>query len=267
LRGALLAAFAVVSLVALLSPEVVFVGVEGPRLIYKQVLLQSICLLASVPLIMSTQQTYNLRPNARIGLESLFAWGAVALEAAIVMSALIHFQPLQKNLVALEEYADASVSVAAGKIFVDGVIGPKAYDNIIVEVEALPPHALVIRSRGGLLDAAVDIATLVKNLSLPVYVQDYCESACVIIASASPQLTASSDAVFGFHRGASIVGGDDDWSKFVSEQATDHLILILRNNGIPEDILEVAASTPPNQMHHVAAAELLERGVIARLVE
>lgn len=236
-----------------------------PDLITKQVALHLLLLIASFPLISSSQQRFIEERNANTGLEIFISWGAIVLQIVFVMSSIIHFEVRRENIIALRDYADADISSTNGVISIDGVLGKNAYIDMLQNVELLTPTALIIRSSGGLIDSAQNIASLVKSRSLHVHVHDYCHSACVIIATASPRLTAENDAIFGFHRGASLVSHQGGLSTFVSDQATEELISALRANGIPEHILSMALETPPEQMYYISAVELSELGILELL--
>jgi hypothetical protein len=63
------------------------------------------------------------------------------------------------------------------------------------------------------------------------------------------------------------VEATDSWTRFQSESATDELIAILRNQGIPEDILVIAKETAPDDMYWLGARDLHARGVVMDITD
>lgn len=267
LRSLLLISIATTSLASVFAPMETSGLPSNSNFLLKQIAIQFICLLASLPLIVNLQNEFFTKHSANIGIENLFGLTAILLQAVLVTSSIIHFDTKQKNLVALDEYENTKLIMSDGWIVIDGVIGHNVASDINIQTNLSATNGIKIRSSGGLIDSAIQIASIVEENALPVHVQQYCESACVIIASASPYLSADRNAVFGFHRGAPLVDSSDSWSKFVASKATDQLISALRKNGIPEKILLVAIETSPDDMHQVLAQQLHTLGIVKRLTD
>jgi hypothetical protein len=159
------------------------------------------------------------------------------------------------------------VFVGDGVAFLDGEIGFRTYESLAMEHEHSEIRVLELRSWGGILDPAVKIGSLVSENKVAVHVFDYCESACVIIALSSSELSASPDAQFGFHRGAAVASPDSELGRFVADSATDELLSRLHRLGVPDAILRQAEQTPPNEMYYVSGEDFYRAGLVQHLVE
>jgi ATP-dependent protease ClpP protease subunit len=267
LRSVLIVLALVLSGSAAVAPEFMPWDAASPDSVMRRLVLHLFCALASVPLILSIHAGYSRKISPSIGIEVLVSWGAAILQLALITSTLMYFQTWRANLSALETFGDADVFEIDGLIFLEGVIGLRAAEAVRSELKMTPAKALVVDSPGGVIAVSVEIAQIVKQRALPVHVSGSCASACVVIASASPNLSAENNAVFGFHRGSAIVEATDSWTRFQSESATDELIAILRNQGIPEDILVIAKETAPDDMYWISARDLHERGVVIDITD
>jgi hypothetical protein len=185
----------------------------------------------------------------------------------MIASTVIYFQTWRANLFAMQRYGNSDVYVIDRTLFLKGQIGMQTSKAVEHEIWKSAPSTLALSSPGGLIQAAVEISRIVQDNAIPVHVLDSCASACVIIAAASPTLTAQREAVFGFHRGSAVVEANDSWTRFVSDSAADELITILRSHGIPEDILVFAKETPPEEMHWISSGELQARGVVTQITD
>lgn len=267
LRSILITLVLVLSASAAIVPAALPWDTTSPGSVGRRLAVHLFCLLASVPLFLSIQANYSRRTGARVGIEVLVAWGAASLQLVLIASTIIYSQTWRANLSALQKLGDADVFEIDGALFLEGVIGVNAAEAVSSKVTVTRPHTLVLDSPGGLIETALKIAQVVKRMGLPVHVSGTCASACVIIASASPKLSAKNNAVFGFHRGSAILEAKDSWTRFQSETATDELIAVLQSQGIPQDILAIARQTAPNDMYWVGALELYERGVVVQIIQ
>ena len=225
-----------------------------------QLILEFVCLATSSYLTLVS--TLFGKPPQPIGLSRLASYTLVSLQIVFLIAGLQNFTFNTQTKLALEGYEDAQISTDGTSLVLNGAIGANTYDYMVQEFNRTKPVRIVVNSPGGLIGEALEIAEFIKGRSISVYVFDVCASACVIIAAASPNLTASSKAKFGFHQGAALVVSENSLSKLTSLQATEVLLDALRGEGIPEEILDEAQKTAPGEMYFVTAQQLYDAGVV-----
>lgn len=154
-----------------------------------------------------------------------------------------------------------------GFFVLDGVIGAHTTSSLSSLLAIHGKNPLFINSVGGSLEAALEIASLVRLRDLTVVVLDECSSACVLVAVASNELMALPDARFGFHRGSIFGNNQSRIAEFWAKTANDTLMQELRRSGIPESVLTIAERTPPEQMHYVSAEQMRVIGLVKTILE
>lgn len=234
-------------------------------LVYFQLAVEATSLASIVYLAFALQWVKGQLSQSVIGFLKLTSFGAVTLQASLLASTLMNLEFSLSTALALNEYKGATVSTQGATIFIDGAIGEYTYDEIVTAKSSRAVNLLIIRSPGGLIEEALQISKLIRRDSLSVHVIDLCASACVIIASSSPHLTATPSSLFGFHQGGTIIESNSSLSKYLSLEATNTMIDALRDNGIPEEILDAALETQPSDMHYVSSNRMLDLGVVAAL--
>lgn len=154
----------------------------------------------------------------------------------------------------------ATVRLVAGgrAVLLDGLLAQGSARAVALAVESAPgAQRLVLRSEGGRIHEAEEIARLVLRRGLDTHVEDYCHSACTDILLAGRSRTAAWEAKLGFHRPSSPgLSSGEAWLR--AREALDRY----RRSGVASEFAERAAATPAEAMWFPSAAELLGAGFL-----
>ncbi|HMR31119.1 MAG TPA: hypothetical protein PKA13_06930 [Geminicoccaceae bacterium] len=126
---------------------------------------------------------------------------------------------------------------------------------------------LEITSPGGLIDEALAIAAFLERRDVQVIAREACDSACVIVAIASPRSYADRSLSYGLHAVGSVVDADDEMARFSRQAAESEARAFLLAHKVPRAIVRKAARTPSDRLFHVPAETFLKAGVIDGLME
>lgn len=160
------------------------------------------------------------------------------------------------------------VEIIHGYLKIDGFLGRETVESINNYVRENDFKGIIINSQGGIIDDAIDISNLIKNYEIDVYVQDSCESACVIIATSGVRLYAYRNSQFGFHRAGLPSNNKQNQSyQFGSLLGTEEMTDTLRGNGIPQDILESMNRTDHDSMIYYSGLDLYQKGIVTNLLD
>jgi ATP-dependent protease ClpP protease subunit len=225
-----------------------------------QLILELACLATS--LYLTLIPTFPVKISRPFGISHLISYTLVSLQLVFFFSGMQNFTFNIKSKLAIESYEEGQVTNIGTTLVFSGAIGATTYEDILKKFNQGGSGRIEITSPGGLIGESLEIANFVKSRSISVHVVDLCASACVVIAAASPNLTASTKAEFGFHQGTALLVSDNSLSKFTSLQATQVLIDALRSEGIPEEILDEAQSTTPDEMYIVTAKQMYDAGIV-----
>ncbi len=197
----------------------------------------------------------------------VLAWFLVGLLALETVASVMHYQARVSVSRAVENIDFARVELdPEGFLRLDGTIGDVSSSSLASLLAQDEHHLLVIHSPGGSIDAALKMAALVREHDLIVMIIGECSSACVLVANASPYLSALPSARFGFHQGSVFGANQSGIARFWAQGATDLLIRELRAGGIPESILSMAVQTPPGHMYYVSPERLRHYGVVKQIL-
>jgi ATP-dependent protease ClpP protease subunit len=184
--------------------------------------------------------------------------------AAMIISAVDSY----RNYSAYLTQVNAVVTkLEAGRISINGLIGPTLMEDIgQLHGPSEPIRAIEITSEGGLVDVAFALARMVEDQKISVVVSDYCLSACILIAVASPESYAEKTAVFGFHRVSPLAEITSEiWQHAVNIQDTEARVF-LRQHGVPESILAESDKHGPDTVYEVSAKYMVDAGAIKSLM-
>ena len=113
---------------------------------------------------------------------------------------------------------------------------------------------------------AFALARMVEDQKISVVVSEYCMSACILIAVASPESYAEKTAVFGFHRVSPLAEITSEiWQDAVNIQNTEAREF-LRGHGVPESILAESDKYGPDMVYEVPAKFMVDAGAIKGLM-
>ena len=230
-------------------------------------LTQILCLLGSSPFVRGIHQVYRRGGKPWYSLNQLVSSMAILTQLMLLASSILYLDTRSKSFRAAIEIGEPSISISNDTIAIDGPIGAKTFVSIKALTDQNEVRSIIIDSPGGLINVALQISGLIKGRRIAVHVAEHCESACVIIAKSSNHLSASKVAVFGFHQGSSLGGTTSSLADFTNTMATDEMIASLRELGIPNDILDKAIKTSPDNMFYVSATEMYSRGIINELTD
>jgi ATP-dependent protease ClpP protease subunit len=170
-------------------------------------------------------------------------------------------------LTSYKDYVGAEVSLESDEsAILDGLIGTSTLPSLQAMVSEKPIKYLVLRSGGGLVESAIELADYLRSKRISSVNVTYCKSACVIVALSGQPLYASPNAVFGFHQGSSIASENSQIGRLIGKFATDNLISTLRVRGVPEKVLDKAMKTPPDKMLHLTGREMFDLGLVKHLL-
>ena len=198
----------------------------------------------------------------------LAAAATAFVQSIIVTAMLITAADDYQNHLAYLVQANAKVTkLAPGQISITGQLGPTLMEDIR---QVLEPSELIsniqITSEGGLVDVAFMLARMVEDQRIAVMVTNYCYSACILIAVASPDSSVEKATIFGFHRVsplATIVSeiyqsGVYNWNTEARE--------FQRRHGVPEAFLIESERHGPDSLYEVSADEMVKVGAIKNLL-
>lgn len=258
-----------VSALLLLGCAAAFFGAGAGRLPWSvetgHAILSAVCVAffllgLVVAILSSTDRAGRLRAPGT--LAALLCWTLALLQAGFATGRLTNHRASLEMALALAASPGASFVYAGdGVLLLDGEIGFDTFESLVRESALNEIRLVQLHSGGGLIESAARIGAFIADNDLATFVNSGCESACVIVALSSAKLYVTPDARFGFHRGSALANPDSELGRFVSGLATDDLIARLGALGVPEEILDRARNTPPDQMHHVSGEDLHRAGL------
>lgn len=124
--------------------------------------------------------------------------------------------------------------------------------------KGLPVWGVILRSRGGSVDAGLRLAGIIRENGLSTFVSanSYCESACFYPFAAGVSRIADTTSVVGVHS-ASEGGVETDRAA----AATIRFSRALAALDVPDRILGKIVKTPPNLIYRLTPADLSSMGV------
>jgi ATP-dependent protease ClpP protease subunit len=149
----------------------------------------------------------------------------------------------------------------------EGLIGKATLPSLQALVSENNIKFLELRSGGGLIDPAIQLADYLRVEKISSVNYTHCESACVIVALGGKSLYASPKSVFGFHQGSSIASRDSQLGRLTGKIGTDVLFSALKDRGVPLKILEKAMKTPSKEMYYLTGIEMFDLGLVKRLIK
>lgn len=167
-----------------------------------------------------------------------------------------------ENIRLIQTYSNAQFEKVGDNFYeLTGMIGVQTHTSF-KELPLNEDTVIQIESGGGLIEPAIEIANLVSLKKVTVYVENECLSACVLVAIKAKTLIASPKALFGFHRGSSVSRKENSLNKYMSEKATETLLLELQMNGMDESILKLVTTTESESMSYLTGEELFNKGFV-----
>lgn len=95
--------------------------------------------------------------------------------------------------------SNLKIKLIGNVLYVEGDITNELTARVRNIYEGYKFTTISIKSRGGIVDAGMDIAVFVQNNNIGVNVNEYCNSACSFMFVVSPNATMSEKAVIGIH--------------------------------------------------------------------
>jgi hypothetical protein len=223
-------------------------------------------LSVALAIIGSTDRAGQFRAPA--SLSALVSWVLLLPQAGFAVGGLLNYQSGLDIMLALSKaFGVEARFVGDGLIVLDGVIGIGTFDSLYEQYTWNDVRMIHLTSVGGLLDEAKKIALFVVDKEIAIWVNTTCESACAIIALASPEIYVAPNARFGFHRGSAVASPTSELGRFIGGAATEEYVAQLMRLGVPHYILRNAQETPPDDMYYVTGRELFDIGLVHHLAE
>ncbi|WP_230079274.1 hypothetical protein [Xanthomonas oryzae] len=198
------------------------------------------------------------------------AWTSVwLLISALPLIAALLYQVVSNDR-ARHEDPDARMVLSADKrvLRIDGNIAANFIDDFKA-VLARAPHLqrIDIRSGGGLVDDALEIAKIIRARALVVRVDDYCASACTLLWAASPERQLGLRGSIGLHQNRMLGNAPKEWRESALAQGDAQSRAMLLRAGFGPGLLFKRSHTPPSAMAWIDATELVESGVSVRILD
>jgi hypothetical protein len=223
-------------------------------------------LSVALTIIGATDRTGQLRAPASLAV--LLSWILLLPQAGFAIGGLLNYQSGLDIMLALSKaYGVEARFVGDGLIVLDGMIGLGTFESLYEQYIWNDVRMVQLTSGGGLLEEAKKIAVFVREKEIAIWVNSSCESACVIIALASPDIYVAPNALFGFHRGSAVGSPDSELGRFIGGAATEDYMAQLKRLGVPHYILKKVQETRPDDMHYVTGRELFDIGLADHLAE
>jgi ATP-dependent protease ClpP protease subunit len=207
-------------------------------------------------------------PSPGRGLLFLVCAATTILQGCTTLSMMLTASDTSATYAAIEDVENAYVFLKEpGHVQIDGTIGANLFADVTsFQSEVTPITSVEINSGGGLVDQAMKLAGFVEKQKITVIVGDICMSACVLVAVASPNLTAHESSLFGFHQSAAVAETSSQifslGLKFIDADSDK----FLSDHGIPPDIMAQAKNHKPDQMYEVKAADMLKARVVRKII-
>jgi ATP-dependent protease ClpP protease subunit len=226
--------------------------------------LLSLCLVA-----LSWRKMRGHGPSVVKGSAFLISAVITLLQACGAYSFYTTAEDTEKTLLGMRYMGNAVVTqVALGHILVKGPIGQSIIDDILTyDTQQIPLKLIEIESEGGLVDKALALASIIEIKKIEVLVDDYCISACTLIAVASTHLKAHQNSVFGFHRTYAIAETSSELFKVGAGQLGVESRSFLKSHGVSEAVLSEADKFGPDETYDVSAAEMAKAGIVKEVLQ
>jgi ATP-dependent protease ClpP protease subunit len=207
-------------------------------------------------------------PSVGLGLVFLFCAATTALQGCVAISMYLTSSDTSSTYAAMSDMESAEVYlIEPGHVFVDGTIGASFFaDMMSNHSDKEPIKTIEINSGGGLVDQAMKLADFIEKQKITVVVGERCLSACVIVAVASPDLTAHESSIFGFHQSAPVAETTSQLFKLGFKSIYADSNKFLSDHGVPADIMKQAEAHKPEQMYEVKAADMMKAGVVKKVI-
>src|SRR3954447_12093490 len=165
-------------------------------------------------------------------------------------------------LAALLQPADAVqirrvVTDAGAVLRLRGEVTAKDYGRLKDLLQDSAVVGFEIRSGGGSLEAGIDIARVVRERRLVVYVSRECDSVCAFIFFAAKERFMGRGSKIGVHSVSNDRGKEDA----DSARATVRMSRLLVGLGVPHSIIGKIVATPPAKITFLTNRDLAELNV------
>lgn len=149
---------------------------------------------------------------------------------------------------------------------VTGQIDAGFSDRLTQLLDANPQlQAIEIESPGGLATQAYKAARELNKRSIAVQVRGRCASACAYLWASADNRALVEGARIGLHDGRPAREPPRAIARWVTERNSRLAYEALGRAGFPDEIIEQARATPPEEMLWLGAEELLAAGVKFRI--
>ena len=208
------------------------------------------------------------KASGAAGILFLAAAATAFVQGIIVAAMLISAADDYRSYSAYLIQANAKVTeLEPGRISITGQIGPTLMEDI---GQLLGPSESIstieITSEGGLVGVAFILARMVEDQNIPVLVTNYCYSACILIAVASPESSAEKATIFGFHRVSPLAEIKSEVSQYEFNIRNTEAWEFLKQHGVPESLLLESDRHGPDTVYEVSASDMVAAGAIKSLV-
>jgi hypothetical protein len=254
--------------IILIVTFVIFISIELEAVL--QLTLGAILVVLGIVVLLSMwRHPFRSAHHGLGGGVIAFCLLSIIVELIFVGSNLYHIKTLVKLEQANRQFSDYSVTGSKTKraVYVEGTIG----DGLLSEIETFQKKfgsikVLEINSHGGLVREALNVGSYLEAHRIQVISRTHCDSACILIAVASPAAYAEETLEFGFHGVSSTVDSDDELVKYGTEISGEESRSFMLSHHVPENIVNEAAHIDANHLMSIPALSLFNSGSLAGLV-
>lgn len=202
--------------------------------------------------------------------------GVIALTlVAIVLAVLLHsiVNSSTVNAVPKQETPKYTVRILNDSIVYDGDIsddGVRDAMTMYVTAQKTAIKYLVLRSRGGDIDAGIKLQNFVVQKNLVVFVSGYCYSACTLSFFAAKEKDMEQSAHIGIHNlsintedpGSAMTMDEVQKLTHIIAEKSAYVTLLYVKAGLPVPVLEEASSSFGKNMVSLSRADLVKYKVL-----
>lgn len=195
---------------------------------------------------------------------------AISVDALFIASNIYRINTLIRLEGATQEFSDYSITADElnQTVSLHGPIGRGVLARIKeVENKLGSIQILAIDSHGGLVDEALKVANYVEVKKIKVVSRGNCDSACILVAVASPFSYAEETLDFGFHGVSSTVDTDDELIKYATDIGGQESRSFMLSHHVPEIIVNEAAHIDRDHLMSIPAMTLFNSGSLTGLVD
>lgn len=169
----------------------------------------------------------------------------------------------------------ADIKLVGTELVIVGVIDDSTYNKVIRIYQHFPFNTLSITSGGGEFGAGMNLAQFVDDHGIPVYVPEFCHSACTFVFMMSPTPMMADGAIIGIHnisftpadghKGTDLVSINSSMKQaHAAAMSSGYMFSFYAAMGIPGNILIKASQMTGRDMYKLQKRDMIEFGIVKK---